>query len=260
MATMSAYLSDLRQRLLRGRRAIQLKLPARLSLRITRTGNFDKSDLGRALDEAFRLAESGRNELPAWIIGMSGMSGRRYRFLVNAVVGLISRPVYMEVGSWSGSTAASVLAGNSCELICIDNWSQFDGPREEFLANMSRANTSSNRVQILEKDFREVDFRSLEPKANIYLFDGPHSESDQFDGVVMAMPALQNQFLLVVDDYNWAQVRIGTERALAELGVEVEASIRIRTDGWGLGPAHLFQDSDWHNGYFLAVVTKTPGA
>lgn len=218
------------------------------------------SDLGRALDGAFRIAESGRDELPAWVIGMSGMSGRRYRLLVNAVVRLVSRPVYLEVGSWSGSTAAAVLAGNSCEVICVDNWSEFGGPREEFLANTSRANTRRNRVQILEKDFREVDFSSLEPKANIYLFDGPHSERDQFDGIVMAMPALQNRFLLVVDDYNWASSRIGTERALVDLGVEVEASIRIRTNALRLGPARLFQESDWHNGYFLAVVTKAPGA
>lgn len=225
--------------------------------KITREGTFDKSDFGRALAEGFRLANSGARNLPNWIVGMRGMSGKRYREMINAIVRLTPKPIYMEVGSWSGSTAVSALAGNICKVTCVDNWSQFGGPKKEFQVNIDRAKGQNSQVKVIEEDFRQVDFQTLEPKANIYFFDGPHSESDQYDGIVLALPALQERFLLVVDDFNWSRVRRGSYRAVTDAGLQIEASIEIRTNRLGAEPALLHQDSDWHNGYFLAVVTKT---
>lgn len=231
-------------------------ITGRLALRITRRGRFGESDLGRALKEAFRLSLVGSNDLPGWIVQMPGMSGKRYRGMINTVVRLTPMSVYMEVGSWTGSTACSALAGNVCEMICIDDWTQFGGPKGEFQANIERANTRNSSVRILETDFRRVDFSSLNSKANIYVFDGPHNENDQYDGIIMALPALQDRFLLVVDDFNLARVREGTSRALADGGLQVEASIEIRTNAFGLGPARFCEDSDWHNGYLLAIVSR----
>lgn len=253
MPSPGAVLRDVEWRAGRHWRKIAGKLPAR----VTRKGSFDQSHLGRALDKAIRLADSGESRVPTWVLQMSGMSGKRYREAINALVTLIPHPVYMEVGSWSGSTATSAVVGNVCELICIDNWSLFGGPKKEFRANILRANIGNSPVKIIEEDFRQVDFHSLEPKANIYLFDGPHSESDQYDGIVLALPALQERFLLVVDDFNWSRVRSGTRCALTDSGLQIEASIEVRTDRMGFDPVRLNEDSDWHNGYFFAVLTKT---
>jgi hypothetical protein len=109
---------------------------------------------------------------------------------------------------------------------------------------------------LLESDFRLVDFESLNPKANVFLFDGPHAEKDQADGISLALPALQNPFVLIVDDFNWIDVREGTFRALREENLEVVCSITIRTDSHGHLPESTFEKSDWHNGYFFAVVSR----
>jgi len=61
-----------------------------------------------------------------------------------------------------------------------------------------------SKVSFIERNFREVDFCHL-GKFNVYLFDGPHSYKDQFDGVMLAEPALDEIFVLVVDDWNWEQ-------------------------------------------------------
>jgi len=53
-------------------------------------------------------------------------------------------------------------------------------------------------------------------------------------------------------------VRGGTGRALLQLGLSIEASITIRTNAGGEEPQLLMQYSDWHNGYFIAVVRKSP--
>lgn len=219
-------------------------------------GKFGESDLGRALLEAFHAANKGKQNLPIWVQEMMGMSGLRYRYLINHLVRLVRDPCYLEVGSWTGSTACAAVVNNECWVTCVDDWSLFGGPREEFHRNIGLASGSS-QLQILEQDFRAVRFDQLAPKANIYLFDGPHSEVDQFDGIALALPALQDEFILVVDDFNWNEVRTGTLRAITTMGLSVSASITIRTDAAGSDPVVSFQHSDWHNGYFLAVVKKS---
>lgn len=218
-------------------------------------GDFGGSLLGTSLLASFHTANRGRSALPSWIMNMAGMSGRRYRRLVNSLVRAVPEPVYLEVGSWKGSTACAAVWRNHCDIICIDNWSEFEGPRDEFLKNIKRA-SETTPVQVIEHNFREVDFGKLHPKANIYLFDGPHDERDQFDGIAMALPGLQRAFVLIVDDFNWRQVREGTSRALLEKNLSVLCSVTIRTNAAGFDQKVWFEKSDWHNGYFVAVVEK----
>lgn len=222
-------------------------------------GDFGASDLGASLLTSFHLANRGWSPLPSWIMNIAGMSGRRYRRLVNNLVRLVPDPVYLEVGAWKGSTACAAVWRNHCDITCIDNWSQFGGPRDEFLENIERA-SERNSVQVIEDNFRSINFGKLQPKANIYLFDGPHDERDQFDGIALALPGLRQEFVLIVDDFNWSQVREGTSRALLQKKLTVLCSVTIRTNAAGFDPKIMFEKSDWHNGYFLAVVTQpSPG-
>jgi hypothetical protein len=110
----------------------------------------------------------------------------------------------------------------------------------------------------MECDFRSVDYGSI-GKFNIYLFDGPHGEVDQYDGIVIAQPALTETFFLVVDDWNWRGVRVGTLRGLAASRCQLECAIEVRTtldDCHPPHPGHAGKQTDWHNGYLIAVVRK----
>jgi hypothetical protein len=111
----------------------------------------------------------------------------------------------------------------------------------------------------MERDFRSVDYGSI-GKFNIYLFDGPHEEADQYDGIVMAQPALTETFFLIIDDWNWRVVRLGTFRALTASRCQLECSIEIRTtlhESYPKSyPSIVGKQSDWHNGYFIAVIRK----
>ena len=61
------------------------------------------------------------------------------------------------------------------------------------------------------------------------MFDGPHAERDQYDGVVLAQPALDKSHVLIVDDWNLSQVRDGTMRALIDTRCRIDAWIEVRT-------------------------------
>src|ERR1051326_2278117 len=83
--------------------------------------------------------------------------------------------------SSAGSTTGAALYGNKAGSLCIDNWSQFGGPKAKFVANIESIRSADLDFSFVERDFRAVDYASI-GTFNVYLFDGPHSERDQYDG------------------------------------------------------------------------------
>lgn len=210
-----------------------------------------------ALTDAVR-AEIDRSR---GIYAIDGMSGARYRHFINGLIRGLGSASYLEVGSWMGSTLCAAIHGNTVRALAVDNWSQFGGPKEIFLANVERFRTPGATVAFLEADFRAVSFRDLAsriPPFDVYLFDGPHEEIDQYDGLALALPALSDKFIFICDDWNWRQVRAGTMRALADHDLEILYAAEIRTSMDDSHGEPRFKESDWHNGYFISVLRK-PG-
>jgi hypothetical protein len=220
-------------------------------------GDHSGSALARCVNLAFQRTLSLHHKLPDWITKMDGMSGKKYRYFINNLVELLNAPKYLEVGSWAGSTACSAMYGNSLDVTCVDDWSEFGGPKDRFLENIEKTKGSGCNFKFIESDFRKIRWDQIACSANVYLFDGPHTERDQYDGIGMALPALQDSFVLIVDDYNWLPVQSGTARAMNDFGLSVGYGIKILTTTDNSHPTrHAGANSDWHNGYFIGVISK----
>lgn len=205
--------------------------------------------------KAFISALAGKSRIDPTILTIEGMSGVKYRQFINNLVGSLGDTTYLEIGTWAGSTLCSAINRNVVQATAIDNWSQFGGPKQAFLNNLSLFRTPLAEVEFIENDFRKTSFASLH-KHQIYLFDGPHERQDQFDGLKLALPALEEEFVFIVDDWNWEPVRGGTAAAITELGLELSYAIEIRTTMDGSHPQIAGQHSDWHNGYFISVLSQ----
>jgi hypothetical protein len=227
------------------------ELPAIIS-----SGDFSGPE-GQALEAAINVAISGPSKLPDEIRAITGMSGQRYRSLINSLIEKLGHTRYLEVGSWLGSTAAAAIYGNNVEAVCIDNWSKFEGTKEKFLENMAKAQSCHSTLNLIEQDFRSVDYSTL-GQFNVYFFDGPHSEVDQRDAIVGVQSCLSEPFILIVDDWNWPAVRMGTMRGLLTARYRVVASVEVRTTLDNTHPKIPSGESDWHNGYFVGLVYKSP--
>ena len=227
--------------------------PGKTLPRIQALGDFSALPESTLLKRSIERMDSDAARSLDFVHEITGMSGQKYRSLINSFVGSHPDPRYLEVGSWQGSTAAAALYGNAVEAVCIDNWSQYGGPKSAFLANMDYVLSRSPeaKLRFVESDFRQVDYASL-GRFNIFLFDGPHEEQDQYDGIMVARPALEKSFVLIVDDWNWRQVRLGTFRAIRDAGYSIACSVEIRTTQDNTHPAVHGSSSDWHNGYFIA--------
>ena len=230
-------------------------LEAREETSIRMFGEWDSTEEANILSESFFDAIGLYHKLPDEIRYMHGMSGKKYRYLINNLIERTPNARYLEVGSWRGSTACSAIYGNKLKATCIDNWSDFGGPKNEFLANVDAAKNENVDFTFIESDFRKVNFSDI-GKYNVYLFDGPHSEQDQYDGVFMAQDALDDVYTLIVDDYNQPEIQSGTLRAIQDLGHTIMAQINVLTLQSGYNPKLCYEFSDWHNGYFMAVIKK----
>jgi hypothetical protein len=221
-------------------------------------GDSNSCNEAKYLFNAFTKALAMDTKLPKSIVHMKGMSGKKFRYLINNFVSDFPEPAYLEIGSWMGSTLCSAIFKNKVRAIAIDNWSEFNGPKEPFDFNVKRVLEVSPEVdfRLIENDFNKVNYADI-GKFNIYFFDGPHQELDQYMGVKIVQPALTDAFTLIVDDWNWSQVVHGTRRAMEECQIKVLFAIEITTARKESYPLIDKQYSEWHNGYYLAICKKS---
>ena len=223
---------------------------------ITIASNKIESKYKKQVIQSYEKALSYESNIFDWVLKINGMSGKKYRHFINNLIGSFEHSRYLEIGCWKGSTSCSAICNNKIKSYLIDNWSEFDGPKDEFILNLEKAQLCS---PYSENHFEEIDFRKVNysniGKYNVYLFDGPHEEKDQYDALKITQPALDDEFIFICDDWNWPSVRNGTNRAIEDLNLKVILSIEIRTtndDSCSSG----FENSDWHNGYLISVLKK----
>ena len=231
-------------------------------------GDFEKNSYSKNIKKSFFQALAMNTKLSDEIKFMPGMSGKKYRYFINNFVSLTDNPRYLEIGSWTGSTVCSALYGNAAKAVCIDNWLTFpeeeqvrkffntENQKKTFEINTKKVITEKIDFKFIESDFRKIDYKEV-GKFNIYVFDGPHEVKDHYDGIEIVQPALDEVFVLIIDDWNMPHVREGTLKAIDDSNINVISKIEIMTTQNDAVPKLLqCQFSDWHLGYFLAVCKK----
>ena len=218
-----------------------------------------KDPLFKNIEECLKKTLSCETKLSNEILRMNGLSGRKFRVMLNHLIKKISNPRYLEIGSWLGSTACSACYNNKLKITCIDNWSQnFDKnliPRKEFEKNLKKVMTQNIQFNFIQKNFQEIDFNNI-GKHNIYFYDAGHTYNDHFDGVDIVLPALTNKFLLIVDDWNWKQVREATNDAIKTNSLKIISQISIRTTRDDSSALITCESSDWHQGCSFIILEK----
>lgn len=123
--------------------------------------------------------------------------------MINKAVSLMSTDCcFLNVGVWNGFTFLAGLVGNSeKKCIGVDNFSEFGGPREEFLERF-------NRYKYVNHHFYDMDYVDYFKKVHkeeigLYIYDGGHSYQDQLRGLQLAEPFFSDGCVVLVDDTNW---------------------------------------------------------
>lgn len=175
-----------------------------------------------------------------------GMSGKKVKHLLNNICSKKDTR-YLEVGLWQGSTMCSALYNNEIRAIGVDNWSEYSGPREQFFSAIGKF-VGKNKLTVAEGNCYE--FFSSE-KFNVFFFDGGHSVLDHYRAIAHFGPMMDNEFILIVDDFKSPEVYQGTGMAIADLRYDPIYENFLGADA----PFH--EDTEnWWNGVYCAVIRK----
>ena len=131
---------------------------------------------------------------------------------------------YLEVGVFQGAMFASALQGNNIVANAVDNWSdthnvpmrdidikaEKEDTKQVFLKNI-RPYTGGKSVTVTDSDSAE-SLSKIPVKSNVVLYDGEHTEEAHFNFLTKYNSKIDNTFCLIIDDWNWLQVRTGTGR------------------------------------------------
>jgi hypothetical protein len=126
-----------------------------------------------------------------------------------AIAAIINRAVqrmpahqaFVNVGVWHGfSFLAGMINNPEKRCIGIDNFSQFGGPRNEFLARFGKFKSETHYFHDL--DYRDYFSKYHEGAIGFYIYDGNHSAANQCEGLMAAEPFLAENALILIDDIN----------------------------------------------------------
>jgi hypothetical protein len=189
---------------------------------------------------------------------VGGFTSSTIRWFLNQLGGVVAgtRTAYLEVGCFKGATLRSAMEGNDIpEVVAFDDFSETFGEtpeeiREQLLRNLLPC--VGEKFTLYEKDFLEADF-STEHPVGVCFYDGCHSVEAQSKALCRVWVHAARDFVYVVDDWDWEDVRAGTYRALASLRPEFytmwERTDQIRRSLEQPGPR-------WHNGLGIFVIDK----
>jgi hypothetical protein len=205
----------------------------------------------------YQKSENGLSKLGQDILHLPGMTGSYTRHFYNNICSMPNTR-YLEIGSWKGSSIAAAMCGNHMDVcVAVDNWSEFGGPKNEFIQVFNRY-IGANNATFFENDcWNPSLIETLKPnKFNVYMYDGYHSEEAQYKALVEYLPCLDDTFIWIVDDWNAPEVRNGTERALRDTGVKVLWSQQTRLTWDNSHTPMDLAKKTWWNGIAIFVIQK----
>jgi len=155
---------------------------------------------------------------------VNGMTTQNILALFNLAVRYLEKDeVYLEVGTYQGAMiCGAMLDAPNLALnpkgIAIDNFSEFDqgNNQEQFLANTKTEGLEKN-IYLINHDFRHYfnsNMFEYPAKIGVYVYDGAHDYTSQYEGLDLAIPYLAKNALIVVDDTNELGCKLANQHFL----------------------------------------------
>lgn len=205
------------------------------------------------IDKAFENAENNISKISPEILAIHGMTGKKTRHFYNNLLNM-DNARYLEIGTYIGSSVCSAMFNNKATIVCIDNWSEFGGPKDQFLFNFEKFK-GENKATFIESDCFKVDITQL-PKFNIFMYDGDHSNESHYKALLYYYNCLDDIFIYIVDDWNWKDVREGTINSIKKLNLKILYEKEIRLTWDESHTSNSKAQNTWWNGIYVAILQK----
>jgi hypothetical protein len=212
-------------------------------------------DYTKWVQDAIINAKKRKSKINDEVLLIKGLSSTKNRHLLN---NLCSFPevVYLEIGSWKGSTIIASSFKNEGKFYAIDNFSQQFGrqsnrkesPAVTLYANKEKFSNDA-KFDFFECDSWKFDKSQIKEKVNIYFYDGDHSSEGTEKAFTYYDDVLADTFIMLMDDWNNKPIRKATKKALKSYKIIFEKEL-FTPHGRNC------VKGSWWNGLYIAVLTK----
>ena len=215
------------------------------------------------INNALHKADLEESKLTDLTLKIPGLTSHKVKHFINNLVAM-SDTRYLEIGTYQGAVFTSALEGNKINAIAIDDfssptmspmrdildWKTEEGDPVEILKkNISLVSDPVDPevlksvivsgwvpwqtpiVDVLNKNAFAVTKEDIPFKISVFFYDGDHSYEVQKKAIKHYIPMMDETFILVVDDWNWKQVQVGTKEAIVEENLKVLYDHTILTSG-----------------------------
>jgi len=206
-------------------------------------------ELIKHVEECLKKTNNYNSNITDEILLIPGMSGKKTRHFYNNLCSM-EKARYLEIGCWQGSSICSAMCNNNMKCVAIDNWSEFGGPKDNFMINFNKF-IGKNDATFIEKNCWDVEPSTI-GNFNIYMYDGNHTETSHFQALNHFLTCLDDEFIYLVDDWNVTDVRNGTNNSIKSNNLDILYKKEIFTQAKN-GMGHNYE---WWNGICIFVLKK----
>ena len=136
------------------------------------------------------------------LIDVNKMATYATFYLINSICKKIDTGAYLNIGIWNGFSLFSGMVSTKCDVVGIDNFSEFNGSNSEkiFFEKFNKIKNDNHRF--FQKDALEY-LKECNKKFDFYFYDALHTYEYQYQALKLAMPHLNKGSLILVDDICW---------------------------------------------------------
>lgn len=203
------------------------------------------------INNAFDMADKLQSDLPVSQYEVPALTSLRIRHLLNNLGKAATR--YLEIGVHRGGTFTASIAGNENLkfIYAIDSFysdSKGELALPDFNANVLKFKPTETDFKLIVADSFEVVLDEIKEPIDHYLYDGDHSYESQKKALTYYYPILADEFIYMVDDWDWKEVSKGTADGIKDCGLEVIYERIVK------GNNH--DNDSWWNGFAVYVLKK----
>ena len=225
-----------------------------IKFKINPEDNYRKSYNYRFFKSIFKLINREKNfdfsnciinknnedlELKKALLKIESMSTYAIGHIINRICKNLSKDqLYLNIGVWKGFSLVSGMINTTCEVIGIDNFSQFEGPKDFFIDNFIKYKKQNH--SFYEEDYI-IFFKKFEKKSkfiDFYFYDGEHSYENQYKNLEIADQFLKKNSIILIDDINFDDVYNGTLDFINKTKSKYEILKEIKTANNNCHPSY----------------------
>ena len=214
-----------------------------------------------AIRDAIERANNHQSKMDQVAWSVPALSSLKIRHLMNNLGAISTR--YLECGVHKGGLYCSTIRNNpNLEYITAnDNWASDEQNEDkaypQFIENVLKCIPDNTIPCVLNKNTFDITPNGVMGPVDLYLFDADHSYESQRKAMTHFLPAMADEFIVCVDDWQYGDVASGTIDGLID-AANAGYSILFQQELLNTEPytEDEHRNSEFWRGFYVALLKK----